>query len=426
MKRLGMVDGKELIVRRDGNGKFSYYLGSEKIGICNPNTMEENILFLQNTKANELSSEIKDQIENLVEIPEMEKYLIDDKKMENEQVEELEHVLGLENGKTKRITEIELNQDVSEKDDKEDKSKKKEKSKTDENENRGNKAKDINIKQEMDLSNKTTDMKTLGKVLKDAGKIPEGKEYTKLAVVESDEINEFKDKDGKDIKGHTTRYQFVLVAKDGTFDPINLEPDTQEGDNPREENYQVKADGTVKESGVLSRYKVGEGTIGIDNEAYGEIKAYYSPRKTLGGNGIEGNKSLDIELETSNVWETDKDERDLAGEYDTGYRSVERAYEEGKNHEPDKCETETKDVDGDRKTKSHIHINDKNIELFVSKLLENDTIANVYNREDLREKLKSLEDKEMNPEKFEKLEEEIAKEAEGEPVRGDRTGESGT
>ena len=50
MKRLGMVDGKELIVRRDGNGKFSYYLGSEKIGICNPNTMEENILFLQNTK----------------------------------------------------------------------------------------------------------------------------------------------------------------------------------------------------------------------------------------------------------------------------------------------------------------------------------------------------------------------------------------
>ena len=32
----------------------------------------------------------------------------------------------------------------------------------------------------------------------------------------------------------------------------------------------------------------------------------------------------------------------------------------------------------------------------------------------------------MNPEKFEKLEEEIAKEAEGEHVRGDRTGESGT
>lgn len=62
-----------------------------------------------------------------------------------------------------------------------------------------------------------------------------------------------------------------------------------------------------------------------------------------------------MELETSNVWEIDKDERDLAGEYDTGYRSVERAYEEGKNHEPDKCETETKDVDGDRK-QNHIYI----------------------------------------------------------------------
>lgn len=423
MKKLGKINGKNLIIRKEGklNSKiFVYYLGKDKIGVSDPKVSEDNIIFLQNTKANELSSEIKDQIEKIVNTPEMEKYLIKDEKYREENIKELAHVLKEDkNGKDniKRVSELELNQDIDE--DKETVNEVKE----NETKPKENMAKDLNIKQEMDLSNKTTDMKTLGQLLQKEGKIPNDKEYTKLVVVESDRINDFKDNDGKQIKGYSTRYQFALVAIDGTFSPINLEQDTQEGTNPLEENIQVKSDGTVKRSGVLSRYKIGEGSLAIDNEAYGEIKVYYSPRKTIGGNGLEGNKSLDIELETSNVWETDKDERDLAGEYNTGYRSVERAYKEGSKHNIDECQVETKDVDGNKNTKSHIDINNKTIDKLAKKLLENDKIASVYNKEDIKDKLKNLKDKEINSvEEFNQIEENIEKEAENEHIRG----ESGT
>lgn len=423
MKKIGKVEGKNLIIRKEGklNSRiFVYYLGKDKIGVSDPKVTEDNIIFLQNTKENELSSEIKDQIEKIVNTPEMEKYLIKDDKYKEENIQELAHVLqDYDKEEIKRVTELELNQDVEE-----DKKVEKEiNNKENETKQKENMAKDLNIKQEMDLSNKTTDMKTLGQLLAQEGKIPSDKEYTKLVVVESDRINDFKDKDGKQIKGYSTRYQFALVAKDGTFSPINLEQDSQEGNNPLEENIQVKSDGSVKQSGVLSRYKIGDGSLAVDNEAYGEIKVYYSPRKTLGGNGIEGNKSLDIELETSNVWEIDKDERDLAGEYDTGYRSVERAYKEGSKHNIEECRTETKDVDGNKNTKSHIDINDKTIDKIARKLLENDNIASVYNKEDIKDKLKNLDDKEINSiEEFKQIEENIEKEAENEHVKG----ESGT
>ena len=412
MKRLGKVNGKDLIIREEGNKDskiFVYYLGFRKIGVCDPKVTEDNIIFLQNTKENELSNEIKDQIEKIVNTPEMEKYLIKDEKYKEEKITELAHVLNEEKDDIKKVEEVELDQEIDYKEQEKEENKKQNK--------KENKAKDLNIKQEMDLSNKTTDMKTLGGLLQKEGKIPTDKKYTKLAVVESDKINDFKDKDGKTLKANTTRYQFVLIAKDGTFCPIDLEQDSEEGNNPLEENITVKSDGSVKENSVLSRYKIGDGSLAIDNEKYGEIKVYYSPRKTLGGNGIEGNKSLDIELETSNVWETDKDERDLAGEYDTGYRSVEKSYKEARKHDIEECKTETKDVDGDKNTKSHIDINDKTIDKIAKKLLENDIISNVYNKEDIKEKLRNLEDKEINSvEEFKEIEKNIEEEAENEKV----------
>lgn len=112
---------------------------------------------------------------------------------------------------------------------------------------------------------------------------------------------------------------------------------------------------------MLSRFKIGSGTFAIKNGQYGEIKVYHSPRKTIGGKDIEGNKSLDRELETDNVWNIKKEERDLAGELKTGYRSVERGYQEAKQHEDEKGEIQKQDkmkiadIDGDKNTKSHLH-----------------------------------------------------------------------
>ena len=109
----------------------------------------------------------------------------------------------------------------------------------------------------------------------------------------------------------------------------------------------------------------------VKNGEYGEIKVYHSPRKTLGGNGIEGNKSLDRELETDNVWEMKKNERDLAGEFEDGYRSVEEGYQEANKHKNENDKIEDKDltiddVDGEKNTKSHVHDN-VNYEVLASK-----------------------------------------------------------
>ena len=272
----------------------------------------------------------------------------------------------------------------------------------------------------MDLDNKTTDMKRLGQVLEAEGKIPkDGKKYKKLGIVESDEINKTKTEDGKTVKGNTTRYQFVLIDNEENKTPIDLEQDYQEGDNPREENYSINANGKVGENSVLSRYKIGEGTLAIDNEQYGEIKAYYSPRKTIGGKGIEGNKSLDTELETTNVWETDKKIRDISGEYDTGYRSVEEGYQEveKKHKTADKSHCDnlrTEDVDGKDNTNSHKHLSEDIIEKMAREILdENEEIADVYNMEDIKEKLlKTIEERKDAILKTEQLKKEVTEKAE--------------
>lgn len=224
---------------------------------------------------------------------------------------------------------------------------------------------DINIKQEMEMNDKVTDMKTLGQLLEDNDKLPqiEGKKFVKMGVIESDHRDELVNTKGENAKVNTTRYSFVAIANDGTVLPLDLSQDYAEGNNPREVNYQVNQKGEVSRDDVTSRFKIGNGTFAVKNGEYGEIKVYHSPRKTIGGKDLEGNKSLDRELETDNVWIMRKEERDLASEYKAGYRSVEKGYQEAKLHE-DKAgeilsqdEVKTEDIDGNPNTKSHTHDN---------------------------------------------------------------------
>ena len=419
MKILDIIDGKRLIVNKD-NDVYRYYLDYQFIGVCDTNSMEENILFIENES---LSNEEKEKIMEVVNSREVDEYLRENNKYNLEQIQRLKKELNIdENKEIKKVIEIDLDQKIQEKDEKEtredddeiqledeleesdkeieheDEEKKDKHEDADEKKQKNNvNARGIDLKQEMDLSNKITDMENLRQLLDKEGKIPKDKKYTKLAIVESDEIGDIKNSEGKSTKENTTRYQFVLVANDNTITPIDLEQDQQEGDNPTEVTYQTKRDGTVVENSVLSRYKIGEGSLAIDNEMYGEIKVYYSPRKTIGGEGIEGNKSLDIEMETDNVWEIDKEERDLAGKYNTGYRSVEEGYKEAKLHKEiqengGNCEgVKTLDVDGKYETKSHNHvvkIQDAYIEVCAKRILEEyPDLADTYNLKDIETKL---------------------------------------
>lgn len=228
----------------------------------------------------------------------------------------------------------------------------------------------MTIKQEMNFNDKVTDIRDLGQLISDEGKMPklEGKTFVKMGIIESEQMDNLTNTNGKVAKENTTRYSFVAIASDGTVVPMDLEQDYQEGDNPTEKNYQVSRNGEIKQDDVLSRFKIGEGSFSIKNGKYGEIEVYHSPRKTLGGEGIEGNKSLDIQLETDNVWERTDEERELVGEHTTGYRSVERSYKEAKGHEVEgrACENlEIEDIDGKEQTKSHLPENEETEENFV-------------------------------------------------------------
>ena len=193
-------------------------------------------------------------------------------------------------------------------------------------------------------------------------KLKKGDEPLKMGIVESDDLKNLKNEKGQKEQGHTSRYEAVVITKKGNVQALDLENDTQEGTNPNERNYQVKQNDEVQKGDVLTRLKLGEGTIGIEKAQYGEVEVYHSPRKTIGGKGIEGNKSLDRQLETSNaknpVEGTDIDTLKLAQEYNDGYRSVEEGYQEITKHEkrhPDCEEKEAEDLDGKKDTKSHIH-----------------------------------------------------------------------
>ena len=343
LKINGKVTGLYLV--DEGNiGKF--YLGDKEIGIYYKKMHENNILFKENTIQNAIASQIRDVVMS-VDLAKKEVSLFE----ENERLKILtEKALGLEKNEIKKMATVDLQQKVNEQE-----PPKKEELKT---------TKDVNIKQEMRTKDNVTDMKTLGQILEKNKKLPhiEGKKFTKIGVIESDQRDNLVDKDGKRAKVNTTRYSFVAIANDGTVVPMELEQDRQEGINPSERNIQVSRNGEVKEDDVRSRYNLGEGSLAIKNGEYGEIKVYHSPRKTIGGNGIEGNKSLDRQLETTNVWSIKKDERDLAEEYGDGYRSVEDGYEEAMKHKDKDGKLDTKhleidDVDGEKNTKSHTHDN---------------------------------------------------------------------
>ncbi len=231
-----------------------------------------------------------------------------------------------------------------------------------------NNVKNINIKQEVDMDTRVTDMSNLEQVLRKNGKMPKleaGDAPLKMGIVESDDLKNLKNKEGEREQGHSSRYEAVMITKRGKVYALDLENDTQEGNNPTEKNYQVKQNRDVKSGDVLTRLKLGEGTLGIEKGQYGEVEVYHSPRKTIGGKSVEGNKSLDRQLETSNsknvMVGTDIETLKLAQENNDGYRSVEDGYQEIEEHQKENpiCEEKkVEDLDGDRNTSSHTHVDD--------------------------------------------------------------------
>lgn len=370
---------KEIVIKKEGNLLKYYYL--QLIGVHTPRIPNETIIFKQNTLENEIADDIKDNQQRSMISP-LEKEKIKEFLRQIKILNILDRIREQERGLGERANHqanIKIEPKQAEKEEqKKELQKQKEKevqiNLSKKQEKVENKEKDINVKQDVDMNTRVTDMSNLEQVLEKSGKIPElehGDEPLKMGIVESDEVKDLKNEKGEKEQGHSSRFQAVIKTKQGKVKALNLENDTQEGTNPLEKNYQVKQDKSVRSGDVLTRLKVGEGSIGIEKGQYGEVEIYHSPRKTMGGKGIEGNKSLDRQLETSNAKNTlegtDIETLKLAQEYNDGYRSVEEGYREVEKHQEKypECEPKTvEDIDGDTKTQSHQH-NVQNIEDYI-------------------------------------------------------------
>lgn len=336
---------KILLVEEDGI--FKYYI-LDLIGIYSPKIPGETIIFKQDTLKNQLATSIKDNVQN--------------DQISDEEKEQIEQFL--ERTKVRSLLEKKQEQE-KDKEPKPEKSKKEEQITKKQQPKMKNKLGSIDLKQEVDMDTRVTDMSNLGQVLQKNKKMPKmehGDEALKMGIVESDNLKNLKNEKGQKEQGHTSRYEAVVVTKQGNIQALDLDNDTQEGNNPNEKNYQVKQNDKVQNGDVLTRLKVGKGTIGIEKGQYGEVEVYHSTTKTVGGNGVEGNKSLDRQLETSNaknaVEGTNSETLKLAQEYQDGYRCVEAGYQEAKSHKEEhkNCEPKSvKDLDGNTNTQSHTH-----------------------------------------------------------------------
>ena len=443
----------EVTIWQKDDDEYMYYIGNRLIGSLKTSAMiNENIIMkpksivssleklgvrikneneLQNTIENELSAQIKDQIDQL-----------DRSKIKNEanQTDEIDRYIeeqGIERDRIREVRILELKRD-KEKNSEEKKLKEEnnlELERNKKNVNNYNLAKgqqqaqkttmkDILIKQTIDIDERANDMHRLREWL--GNNIPN--KVQEIGVIYSDDRDKMKDDTGKSYNKLNTTYSLIAISKDGTVEPLekylpNLKQRGASGDNPTEQKYQVRDDGTVVKDSVLTEYELGNKIIQIDNKEMGRVEM------NIGQEAANSRETMGIQMRDSNtIFATDTSTRSVIGEYEShGTYTVVKNLEEVKKHErlqkEGKCNKQLTedDIDGDERTSSHTHItgiDEAYIKVCARRILENDAISSVYNQRDienkLREKLK--EKKELSVEEFNKelqnLEQEIEDQAE--------------
>ena len=342
-----LKDGQNARIRvvKDGD-MYEYFVKDIKIGVYDPKVMEDNILILQNTLDNELSSQIKDQINSVS------KEEIFEEAELNSKIENYADELGVERIKDVLVVDLKEDENKGKTTDK-NKSIKDNKSIVDKNkETPRTTTKDVNVKQEISLTERANDMHDLKRWL--GANIPP--EYTKMAVIESSQMSQMKDENGQSYKNNSTRYSLALVDKDNNIVPLqkyipNLRQRDAAGSNPMELKYQVDKDGNVERDAVLSEYEIGNKILQIDNKEMGRIEV------NIGQEEHGGNETIGVQMRDSNsTFATDTETRQVIGEYESnGQYTVDENLEEAKQHSD--CDKMTReDIDGDPNTKSHDHI----------------------------------------------------------------------
>ena len=346
--RINLDDDKmvEVTIRRQAY-MYSYFIGDKRIGVFDPNVMEDNILILNNTVDNELADKIKDSI-NKMTLGE-----IEEEAQETEKIYEYMREKH-DDEKIKDIRIIKLDDEKVKEEDKEKEENKEEADEKDEEEIKevDNKGK-VDVKQTIDLDERANDMHDMRKWLG----VPQ--DVAKIGVIESYQMSNLRDENGKSYEENSTRYSLVAIGKDGNVEPLSkympgLEQRDSSGNDPTRETYQVDNDGNVEKDAVLSEYQFGSKIIQIDNKETGRIEV------NIGEEARNSTEAMGVKVRDSNTYfATDRSTRSVIGEYEeNGENTVEENIEEADAHkriDPEYKELNEEDIDGNMATSSHLH-----------------------------------------------------------------------
>ena len=322
---------------------YEYYIGETKIGVLEVDVMEDNILMLQNTLENELSSQIKDAIDRL---PREE---IEEEGELSKAIDDYLKEFGEDNERVKGVALVDL-EEKKEKEAEKDKKEGEEEITVE-----PSTVKDVNVKQTIDLGERANDMHDVRKWFG----LPQ--DVAKIGVIESYQMSNLHNSKGEDYSNPTTRYSLIAIGKNGEVRPLSeyipqLEQRDSVGNNPTEESYQVDDYGRVNKDANLTEYQFGSKVIQIDNKEMGRIEI------NIGEEARNSTKAMGVELRTENVtFAVDTSTRSVIGEYEQeGEDTVELNLEEAEKHpDPSFDKMDERDIDGDIETVSHIHIGDE-------------------------------------------------------------------
>ncbi len=322
---------------------YEYYIGETKIGVLEVDVMEDNILMLQNTLENELSSQIKDAIDRL---PREE---IEEEGELSKAIDDYLKEFGEDNERVKGVALVDL-EEKKEKEAEKDKKEGEEEITVE-----PSTVKDVNVKQTIDLGERANDMHDVRKWFG----LPQ--DVAKIGVIESYQMSNLHNSKGEDYSNPTTRYSLIAIGKNGEVRPLSeyipqLEQRDSVGNNPTEESYQVDDYGRVNKDVNLTEYQFGSKVIQIDNKEMGRIEI------NIGEEARNSTKAMGVELRTENVtFAIDTSTRSVIGEYEQeGEDTVELNLEEAEKHpDPSFDKMDERDIDGDIETVSHIHIGDE-------------------------------------------------------------------
>lgn len=346
--RINLDDDKmvEVTIRRQAY-MYSYFIGDKRIGVFDPNVMEDNILILNNTVDNELADKIKDSI-NKMTLGE-----IEEEAQETEKIYEYMREKH-DDEKIKDIRIIKLDDKDAKEEDKEKEESKEEADEKDEEEIKevDNKGK-VDVKQTIDLDERANDMHDMRKWL------GVHQDVAKIGVIESYQMSNLRDENGKSYEENSTRYSLVAIGKDGNVEPLSkympgLEQRDSSGNDPTRETYQVDNEGNVEKDAVLSEYQFGSKIIQIDNKETGRIEV------NIGEEARNSTEAMGVKVRDSNTYfATDRSTRSVIGEYEeNGENTVEENIEEADAHkriDPEYKELNEEDIDGNMATSSHPH-----------------------------------------------------------------------